>query len=125
MEITTKHSIGDTVYFLERKNISKQCSTCEGAGRINVTKGVLSWNIKCPDCNGKRKTYDVLRYNVATAVIKGVSVKRGNQTATKYVLSNGMHKNESALFAIIEEAEQRRDELNGELVQSRKDKEVL
>lgn len=117
MEITTKHSIGNTVYFLERKNISKQCPTCEGTGRINVTKGVLSWNIKCPDCNGKRRLYDVIRYEVTSAVIKGVTVKRGNKTATKYVLNNGMQKNESALFSTMKEAEQRRDEMNRQLEQ--------
>lgn len=112
MQIETKHSIGDTVYYLERKNISKQCTTCEGVGRIDVTKGSLSWNIRCPDCNGKRKTYDILCYKAASEVIKGVIAKRGNQTATKYVLNNGMRKNEAALFSTLEEAVQRCGELN-------------
>lgn len=121
MEIQTKFDIGNTVYYLERKNVSKQCPTCKGVGRIDVTKGSLSWNIKCPDCNGKRKTYDVLRYVVASEIIKGVVAKRGNQTATKYVLNNDMRKNEAALFSTLEEAKQRRDELNEELAQNKKD----
>ena len=115
MEITTKYSVGDKVYFLERKNISKQCPTCEGTGRINVTKGVLSWNIKCLDCNGKKRLYDVIRYEVTSAIIQGVTAKRGNKTATKYVLNNGIHKNESTLFSTMEEAVGECKEMNRQL----------
>ena len=47
MGITTKHSIGDTIYYLLRKNVSKQC----------------------PDCNCKRKIYNArlleAQYNIA------------------------------------------------------------
>lgn len=108
MEITTKYNIGDKVYFLVRKRVSHKCSTCEGIGRINVTKGILGWNIECPDCKGKKSFSQTIRYEVASGIISGVSAeRRENFSNTRYMLEKGMHKKETDLFSILEDAEQR------------------
>ena len=121
MEIKTKYNIGDMIYYLERKRIAEQCPTCEGAGRINVTKGVLGWNIKCPDCNGKKKLHQVIHYDVVSGIIRGITTKSVNQSTIKYILKNGMHKNESALFVTMEEAEAHCRELNEQIEQANDD----
>lgn len=123
MEIATKYNMEDTVYYLDRKKVSEQCPACEGNGRVNVTTGAFRWNIKCPNCKGKGKLSEILHYDVVSGAIKGVIAKRGEQTATKYVLKNGMHKQETALFSTTEEAEQRCKELNEQIDQNRKDAE--
>ena len=110
----------DTVYYLERKRISEQCPACEGTGRVNVTTGTFRWNIKCPDCNGKGKLSEVIRYDVVSDIVKGVIIKRGKQTSTKYILKNGIHKQEMALFTTMEDAKQKCKELNEQLEQSKK-----
>lgn len=115
MEILTKHNIDDTVYYLERKRISEQCPACNGWGRMNVTNGVHSWNIKCPDCNGKKKIFQTIRYEVVSGIVEGVIVKRGERYSTKYVLKSGMHKQETALYSTIEEAKVRCKELNEQI----------
>lgn len=120
MEIITKYNMDDTVYYLERKRVSEQCPICEGTGRINVTKGILRWNIKCPDCNGRKRVYDVVRYEVVSGIVKGCFVKHSEQnTSTKYILKNGMHKKENVLFPTMEEAEQKCKEMNMQLEQKK------
>ena len=120
MEITTKYNMDDTVYYLERKRISEQCPACEGSKRVNVTTGTFRWNIKCPNCNGKGKLSEVIRYDVVSDIVKGVIIKRGKQTSTKYILKNGIHKQEMALFTTMEDAKQKCKELNEQLEQSKK-----
>lgn len=122
MEITTKYSIGDKVYFLVRKRVSHKCSTCEGIGRINVTKGILRWNIECPDCKGKKSFSQTIRYEVASDIISGVvAERRENSENTRYMLENGMHKKETDVFKSLEEAEQRCKAKNEQVEQSRTD----
>lgn len=115
MEIQTKYNLGDTVYYLERKYVKEQCATCKGVKKINVTNGMNNWNIKCPDCHGKGKQSQVMRYVVASGIIKEVIAKRGNHAFTKYYLENGIHKQEIALFAELKDAEEKCCVLNGVL----------
>ncbi|MBR6640856.1 MAG: hypothetical protein IKL08_01490 [Clostridia bacterium] len=119
MEITTKYNMDDTVHYLERKRISEQCPACEGSKRVNVTTGTFRWNIKCPNCNGKGKLSEVIRYDVVSDIVKGVIIKCGKQTSTKYILKNGIHKREMALFVTMEDAKQKCKELNEQLKQSK------
>ena len=108
MDIATKYSIGDTVYSFNRKKFSNECPTCKGNGKINVTNGTGNWIIECPDCKGKRKTHITVHYDVISGIIKGVIAQRGDDySQTKYILDNGMHKNEKHLFADIKDAEEK------------------
>lgn len=116
MNIKTKYSLGDTIYYLERRYIKEQCTTCKGVKKINVTDGMHNWNIKCPDCKGKGKQSQVIRYVVTSGVIKGIVAKRGNHSSTKYYLENGISKQETALFVSCDEAITACGDLNRDLL---------
>lgn len=116
MKIRTKFDIGSTVYYLERRYVEEQCATCKGKKKINVTNGMNNWNIKCPDCNGKGKQSQVIRYVVTSGIIKEVIAKRGNYALTKYHLENGIHKQETALFAELKDAEEKCCALNANII---------
>ena len=116
MEIQTKYNLGDTVYYLERRYVKEQCAICKGVKKINVTNGMNNWNIKCPDCSGKGKQSQIIRYVVTSGIIKEVIAKRGNYALTKYHLENGIHKQETALFAELKDAEEKCCVLNANII---------
>lgn len=116
MEIYTKYEINQDVFYLERERVLKTCSTCQGKRKISVTYGIQNWNIKCPDCRGKGKAPNVIRYGVVGGTIKEVSVKqRETFSHTKYMLYSGISKSEKALFSDFEEAEKKCDFLNEQI----------
>lgn len=117
MEITTKFNIDETVFYLQRESISEQCLSCNGKKIINVTNGVENWNIKCPTCNGKGKKHNIIRYSITNGIVKGVIAKCDAHPSIKYILDNGFHKQETALFSNMEEAEKKCFFLNEQIKQ--------
>lgn len=106
---------------MERDRISETCFTCKGKQKINVTNGESNWNIKCPDCHGKGKVSNIIRYGVANDAIKEVIARHGKEFSyTKYVLDSGIAKSEKALFPSVEEAEEQCSYLNEQIKRGRK-----
>lgn len=49
-----KFSLGDTIYFVARKQEQVVCEMCGGAGKLELVKG---GELPCPQCNGTGMVY--------------------------------------------------------------------
>lgn len=60
MEIKTKYNEGDLLYIIEKEKYETKCIYCNGLGVVKI-KGK---NFDCPNCNGKGKTEEELKWDV-------------------------------------------------------------
>lgn len=103
MNIETKFSAGDKVWYVEEKEVEQPCKYCDGTGKVQIKDK----KFRCPNCGGSGKAEDkIISFVAGQITIEEIKVWCLTEVVgVKYYDTNGYRFFEEDCFATREEAE--------------------
>ena len=129
LQIPVKFQKGDIIYTTRQTKLEKNCSVCEGTGRIKYNDK----NMRCPECMGTGKITEnknILKVcdDPFVITLTKISVDNNGNITVRYKGNCGfvrLNRAEESLFSSKEEAQLKCDEMNKDRINIRVDDIII